>query len=95
MNSLESLVNKLKNKTVEAYNQLNALREENFRLKAEVARLKKRVQELQNENARLLEHQNNLQADLERSDRYHALHAKSKINELVREIDKCLALIEQ
>ncbi|MFN4299636.1 MAG: hypothetical protein ACK4EX_07905 [Thermaurantimonas sp.] len=95
MNSLELVVNKLKSRALEAYNQLNTLRDENFRLRAEVARLKKRIQELQSENARILELQNSLQTDLDRSEHFHSLQAKSKINELVREIDKCLALIEQ
>lgn len=95
MNSLENLINKLKIKIVETTNLYNILREENIRMKAEIARLRKRLADLQEQNALLIERQSHLQTDLERSEKYHSIQAKSKINELVREIDKCLALIEQ
>lgn len=95
MNPLENLVNRLKIKIIEVVNQCHSLKEENIRLHAEIIRLKKRLIELQGQNADLIEKQSNLQTDLERIEKYHSIQAKSKINELVREIDKCLALIEQ
>ncbi len=95
MNPLENLVNKLKIKVIEVTNLCNSLKEENIRMNAEIIRLRKRLTELQSQNAELIEQQSNLQNDLDRSEKIFSIQAKSKINELVREIDKCLALIEQ
>ncbi|MFN3952228.1 MAG: hypothetical protein ACK4KT_07495 [Thermaurantimonas sp.] len=95
MNPLENLVNKLKIKVIEVTNLCNSLKEENIRMNAEIIRLRKRLTELQSQNAELIEQQSNLQNDLDRGEKLFSIQAKSKINELVREIDKCLALIEQ
>ena len=95
MDPLENLVNKLKIKIVEVTNLCVTLKEENIRMHAEINRLKKRLTELQGQNAELIERQSSLQNDLERNEKLFSIQAKSKINQLVREIDKCLALIEQ
>ncbi|GCD79042.1 hypothetical protein [Schleiferia thermophila] len=95
MNSLEMLVSRLKEKVEEATHLLQEAREENIRLKVEVVRLRKRVQDLQALNQNLIERQGSLQMELERTDTLTSIQTKSRINELVREIDKCLALLEQ
>lgn len=95
MNSLEMLVSRLKEKVEEATHLLQEAREENIRLKVEVVRLRKRVQDLQALNQNLIERQGTLQTEMERNDTLVSIQTKSRINELVREIDKCLALLEQ
>lgn len=97
MNSLHEAVKKLKAKTEKILALQEALQKENVQFKEQTKRLKSRVEELEEAN-RKLEDQNKallLAQNLSGSESDKNLAIKLKINELVREIDKCIAQLNR
>lgn len=97
MNSLHEAVKKLKAKTEKILALQETLQKENVQFKEQTKRLKSRVEELEEAN-RKLEDQNKallLAQNLSGSESDKNLAIKLKINELVREIDKCIAQLNR
>jgi hypothetical protein len=96
MQSIPSIVKGLKAKTEKVLALHETLHRDNMQLKERVIKLKNRVEELENAN-RLLEH-NYKTLQIAKSisgDDNKNLALKLKINELVREIDKCIAQLNR
>jgi uncharacterized protein (DUF3084 family) len=104
MDTLSEVVKSIKAKTEKMLALQQALRQENVQFQEQTKRLKSRVEELENAN-RKLEYQNKAlllaqsvagsesSPGSENKDRNLAI--KLKINELVREIDKCIAQLNR
>src|SRR6476620_6550236 len=94
--NLLSLTKSLKAKAQKVINLQEALQKENLRLKEQFTRLKNRVDELEKLNKKLEDHNNVLRISKSLSgDNEKNLALKLRINELVREIDKCIAQLNR
>ena len=96
MKSIASIVGALKSKTEKMLHLQEALQKSNAQLTLKVSKLQSRVEELEALN-RKLDDQNktiriaqNVSGDTDKN-----LAIKLKINELVREIDKCIAQLNR
>lgn len=96
MKSIASIVASLKSKTEKMLHLQEALQKSNAQLTLKVSKLQSRVEELEALN-RKLDEQNkviriaqNVSGDTDKN-----LAIKLKINELVREIDKCIAQLNR
>lgn len=92
MRSIASLVESIRSKTEKSIHLHDALQKDNAQLKQTIAGLTRRIEELETLN-RQLEEKNRI-LRLARSISGEAdnnLALKLKINELVRDIDKCIA----
>lgn len=97
MDPLQGLVKRLRTKTEKIVALQEALQKDNNLLREQVKKLKSRVEELEEAKSKLEDRHNALQfakaASGETNDQNLAL--KLKINELVREIDKCIAQLNK
>ncbi len=103
MKSISSIVKGLKAKTEKMLHLQETLQADNAQLKLKVSQLQGRVEELETAKGKLedqykilkLAHNVSAQKDSSRSDNDKNLAIKLKINELVREIDKCIAQLNR
>ncbi|MBI3510834.1 MAG: hypothetical protein HY064_09220 [Bacteroidetes bacterium] len=96
MKSIIALAKSVKAKTQKMLHLQEALQKENLRLHEQITRLKNRADELEKLNKKIEDQNNvlkiskNISGDNEKNS---AL--KLRINELVREIDKCIAQLNR
>jgi len=96
MKSIASIVKALKSKTEKMLHLQEALQKNNAQLTLKVSKLQSRVEELEALNSKLDEQNKairiaqNVSGDTDKN-----LAIKLKINELVREIDKCIAQLNR
>jgi len=96
MKSVASIIKGLKAKTEKMLTLQEALQQDNTQLKLKVSKLQSRVEELEGSKSKLedqykiLKLAQNVSGDNDRN-----LAIKLKINELVREIDKCIAQLNR
>ncbi len=96
MKSIASIVKSLKSKTEKMLHLQEALQKNNAQLVLKVSKLQSRVEELEALNSKLDEQNKiiriaqNVSGDTDKN-----LAIKLKINELVREIDKCIAQLNR
>jgi hypothetical protein len=96
MKSVTSILKTLKSKTEKVLHLQEALQKDNARLKLDVSKLESRVEELEALNKKLDEQNKiiriaqNVSGNTDKN-----LAIKLKINELVREIDKCIAQLNR
>jgi hypothetical protein len=96
MKSVASIIKGLKAKTEKMLTLQEALQKDNVQLKLKVSKLQSRVEELEGSKSKLedqykiLKLAQNVSGDNDRN-----LAIKLKINELVREIDKCIAQLNR
>lgn len=96
MRSITSLVDQIRFKTEKSIHLQNTLRKDNLQLKLAVTELKRKVEELETQKAKLEERNKVLQLAKKISGEDHnKLALKLTINELVREIDKCIAQLNR
>ena len=96
MKSIPALVKGLKAKTQKIVHLQEALQKDNLRLTEQLTRLKSRVDELEKLNKKLEDQNNVLRISKSVSgDNEKNLALKLRINELVREIDKCIAQLNR
>jgi hypothetical protein len=96
MKSIASIVKGLKSKTEKMLHLQEALQKNNDQLTLKVSKLQSRVEELEALNRKLDEENKiirlaqNVSGDTDKN-----LAIKLKINELVREVDKCIAQLNR
>lgn len=96
MKSIASIVKGLKSKTEKMLHLQEALQKDNDQLKLKISKLQSRVEELETSKSKLedqykvLKLARNVSGDNDKN-----LAIKLKINELVREIDKCIAQLNR
>ena len=96
MKSITVLVKGLKAKAQKLVHLQEALQKDNTRLQEQLTRLKNRVEELEKLNKKIEEQNNVLRISKNISgDNEKNLALKLRINELVREIDKCIAQLNR
>jgi predicted nuclease with TOPRIM domain len=103
MKSVASILKTLKSKTEKVLHLQEALQKDNNQLKLKLSKLQSRVDELETLNKKLDEQNKIIRIaqnvsgpkDSSRSDNDKNLAIKLKINELVREIDKCIAQLNR
>jgi hypothetical protein len=96
MRSITSLVDQIRFKTEKSIHLQNTLRKDNLQLKLAVTELKRKVEELETQKAKLEERNKVLQlAKKISAEDHNKLALKLTINELVREIDKCIAQLNR
>jgi predicted nuclease with TOPRIM domain len=96
MRSIASLAESLKAKTEKSIHLHDTLRKDNAQLKQTVSELSRRVAELETLNKQLEEKNRILRlAKSVSGNSDNNLSLKLKINELVREIDKCIAQLSR
>jgi len=93
---LEDAINNLGNKITELKEQYNRTLTENKKLKNELINLTKQLDDKENENEDLINNYESLKmAKTIAASSGDAHDAKIKINRLVREIDKCISLLNR
>ncbi len=96
MKSIASIIKGLKAKTEKMLHLQEALRNDNAQLKLKINKLQSRVEELETSKGKLEDSYKTLQiAQNISGDNDKNLAIKLKINELVREIDKCIAQLNR
>lgn len=96
MKSISSIVKGLKAKTEKMLHLQEALQADNAQLKLKVSQLQSRVEELETAKGKLGDQYQTLKLARNVSgDNDKNLAIKLKINELVREIDKCIAQLNR
>ncbi len=96
MKSISSIVKGLKAKTEKMLHLQEALQADNAQLKLKVSQLQSRVEELETAKEKLGDQYQTLKLARNVSgDNDKNLAIKLKINELVREIDKCIAQLNR
>jgi predicted nuclease with TOPRIM domain len=96
MRSIASIAESLKAKTEKSIHLHDTLRKDNAQLKLAVSELRRRVEELETQNKQLEEKNRILRiARSVSGENDNNLSLKLKINELVREIDKCIAQLSR
>lgn len=96
MRSIASISDSLKAKTEKSIHLHDTLRKDNAQLKLTVSELRRRVDELEAQNKQLEEKNRILRiARSVSGESDNNLSLKLKINELVREIDKCIAQLSR
>lgn len=91
---LEEVINNLSNNITELKEQYNRTLTENKKLKTELVNLTKKIDIKENENENLINNYESLKmAKTIAASSGDAHDAKIKINRLVREIDKCISLL--
>ncbi|GAB4140896.1 MAG: hypothetical protein Fur0041_16080 [Bacteroidia bacterium] len=96
MQSVTSVVERIKAKTGKLLALHESVLQSNSELKAEVNRLKNRIEELEEANRKLEEKNKILRLSKALSgDEEKNLALKLKINEMVREIDRCIAQLSK
>ena len=96
MKSIASIIKGLKSKTEKMLHLQEALQKDNDQLKLKISKLQSRVEELEISKSKLedqykvLKLARNVSGDNDKN-----LAIKLKINELVREIDKCIAQLNR
>ena len=96
MKSIASIISGLKAKTEKMLHLQEALRNDNAQLKLKINKLQSRVEELETSKGKLEDSYKTLQiAQNISGDNDKNLAIKLKINELVREIDKCIAQLNR
>lgn len=94
--SSEEIITELKNKIGLIIHKVNSLKEENSQLKLKNNNLNIELKEALTKNTNIEEKYNNIQLAktiLTGSEDKH--EAKLKVNRIVREIDKCIALLNK
>jgi uncharacterized protein YoxC len=96
MKSIASIIKGLKSKTEKMLHLQEALQKDNVQLKLKISKLQSRVEELETSKGRLEDQYKALRiAQNISGDNDKNLAIKLKINELVREIDKCIAQLNR
>jgi uncharacterized protein YoxC len=96
MKSIASIIKGLKSKTEKMLHLQEALQKDNAQLKLKINKLQSRVEELETSKSKLEDSYKTLQlAQNISGDNDKNLAIKLKINELVREIDKCIAQLNR
>ncbi|MEO5641726.1 MAG: hypothetical protein ABIQ40_06125 [Bacteroidia bacterium] len=96
MKSIASIIKGLKAKTEKMLHLQEALQNDNAQLKLKINKLQSRVEELETSKGKLEDSYKTLQlAQNISGDNDKNLAIKLKINELVREIDKCIAQLNR
>lgn len=103
MKSIASIIKGLKSKTEKMLHLQEALQKDNDQLKLKINKLQSRVEELETSKSKLEDQYKILKLarnvsgpkDSSGSDNDKNLAIKLKINELVREIDKCIAQLNR
>lgn len=96
MKSIASIIKGLKAKTEKMLHLQEALQNDNVQLKLRINKLQSRVEELETSKSKLEDSYKTLQlAQNISGDNDKNLAIKLKINELVREIDKCIAQLNR
>jgi uncharacterized protein YoxC len=96
MKSISSIVKGLKAKTEKMLHLQETLQADNAQLKLKVSQLQSRVEELETSKGKLEDQYKTLKLARNVSgDNDKNLAIKLKINELVREIDKCIAQLNR
>ena len=87
--SIKDKLLKVKSRHVERNEEINSLKEKSSTLEAELKEVKSRNQSLENENSRLKLAKTLVSTSSDKAE------MKFKVNEMVREIDKCIALLNR
>jgi uncharacterized protein YoxC len=96
MKSIASIIKGLKSKTEKMLHLQEALQKDNVQLKLKINKLQSRVEELETSKSKLEDQYKALRiAQNVSGDNDKNLAIKLKINELVREIDKCIAQLNR
>ena len=95
MNSAETLLAGIEYKVRKLIGQTGTLHEENERLRAEVKQLKAEIEKLETGNIELQEKLKTLKLAKSLNKEEKRTDVKLKINELVREIDHCIGLLNK
>ncbi len=96
MKSITSIIKGLKAKAEKLLHLQEALQKDNVQLKLKISKLQSRVDELETSKSKLEGQYKTLQiAQKVSGDNDKNLAIKLKINELVREIDKCIAQLNR
>jgi uncharacterized protein YoxC len=96
MKSIASIIKGLRSKTEKMLHLQEALQKDNVQLKLKINKLQSRVEELETSKSKLEDSYKTLQlAQNISGDNDKNLAIKLKINELVREIDKCIAQLNR
>ena len=96
MKSIASIIKGLKSKTEKMLHLQEALQKDNVQLKLKINKLQSRVEELETSKSKLEDQYKTLRiAQNVAGDNDKNLAIKLKINELVREIDKCIAQLNR
>lgn len=96
MKSIASIIKGLKSKTEKMLHLQEALQKDNDQLKLKISKLQSRVEELETSKGKLEDQYKALRiAQNISGDNDKNLAIKLKINELVREIDKCIAQLNR
>ncbi|MBN1821883.1 MAG: hypothetical protein JXR31_15805 [Prolixibacteraceae bacterium] len=91
-----TLIKELKSGIAELINRYELLEGKNLKLKETVLELENKIKSLENENSELVKKYENLRlARFFESGYEDNRMAKLKINKLLREIDKCIALLNK
>lgn len=96
MKSITSIIKGLKSKAEKLLHLQEALQKDNDQLKLKISKLQSRVEELESSKSKLEDQYKTLRiAQNVSGDNDKNLAIKLKINELVREIDKCIAQLNR
>lgn len=95
MNSAETLLAGIEYKLRKLIGQTGTLQEENERLRTEVRQLKAEIEKLETGNIELQEKLKTLKLAKSLNKEERRTEVKLKINELVREIDHCIGLLNK
>ncbi|MEM9052996.1 MAG: hypothetical protein AAGC47_13160 [Bacteroidota bacterium] len=87
--SIKDKLLKVKSKHVKLNEEINSLKEKSSSLEAELKEVKSRNQSLEKENSRLKLAKTLVSTSSDKAE------MKFKVNEMVREIDKCIALLNR
>ena len=92
----QSLLNDLKTNVQRLFKGFSQLEEENETLRREIAKLREKIDELNSEKSEIGQTNEQLKiANQLLSGNPESGDAKQKINSLIREIDKCIALLNR
>lgn len=95
MDKIPVIIKGIEYKTIKIIEKLNQLAEENKKLKTEVQQLKNQIENKNKELTELTEKNNILKIANTVEGTENKTKVKLKINELLREVDRCLALLNK
>ena len=95
MDKIPVIIKGIEYKTIKIIEKLNQLADENNKLKTEVQQLKNQIETKNKEINQLTENNNILKIANTVEGTENKTKVKLKINELLREVDRCLALLNK